>query len=222
MTTPSRKPSIKLIDGKATTTSLEIAKHFGKEHCRVLRSIENLECSKEFHAANFGVMSNTIEVGSGAKRQQKTYSITKDGFMFLAMGFTGKEAAQWKEKFIEAFNALELRVNQRATSGKPVAKALPNLDKKRYNYPRKLLEQAWFTTPERRASLNLSMLVSQNFSSPLMSLLADLETDGHDVSGPKDELIALREALVRSDEAFKEIWETALAAQHMPASTAKD
>ena len=32
--------------------------------------------------------------------------MTKDGFTFLAMGFTGKEAAKWKEAYINAFNAM--------------------------------------------------------------------------------------------------------------------
>lgn len=221
MTTPSTKPSIKLIDGKATTTSLEIAKHFGKQHYRVLRSIENLECSKEFHAANFGVMTNTIEVGNGAKRQQKTYSITKDGFMFLAMGFTGKEAAQWKEKFIEAFNALELRVNQRTASVKPVAKALPNPENKRYNYPRHLLEQEYFTSPTRSAKLSISMLGNEKeFSSTLLNLLLELKMDGHNVHAPYDEYMAMREAIIKANRAMDEILHIALKATAQPASTA--
>jgi hypothetical protein len=35
------------------------------------------------------------------------YRITRDGFVFLAMGFTGAKAAQWKEAFMAAFEALE-------------------------------------------------------------------------------------------------------------------
>lgn len=30
--------------------------------------------------------------------------MTKDGMMFLAMGFTGQKAAEWRERFIAAFN----------------------------------------------------------------------------------------------------------------------
>lgn len=33
--------------------------------------------------------------------------MTRDGFSILAMGFTGKAAMEWKEKFIAAFNAME-------------------------------------------------------------------------------------------------------------------
>ena len=41
------------------------------------------------------------------------YRITRDGFAFLAMGFTGKKAAAWKEKFLEAFNAMEAELTRR-------------------------------------------------------------------------------------------------------------
>lgn len=219
MTTPSRKPAIKLIDGKATTTSLEIAKHFGKQHYRVLRAIKAIECSQEFSAANFGVADYLDEQG----KPRKAYTITKDGFMFLAMGFTGKEAAQWKEKFIEAFNALELRVNQRTTSGKPVAKALPNPENKRYNYPRHLLEQEYFTSPTRSAKLSISMLGNEKeFSSTLLNLLLELKMDGHNVHAPYDEYMAMREAIIKANRAMDEILHIVLKATAQPASTAKD
>lgn len=35
------------------------------------------------------------------------YEITRDGFVFLCMGFTGAAAAQWKERYINAFNQME-------------------------------------------------------------------------------------------------------------------
>lgn len=35
------------------------------------------------------------------------YYIAKDGFVFLAMGFTGKIAAKFKEAYINAFNEME-------------------------------------------------------------------------------------------------------------------
>ncbi|MGI9701007.1 Rha family transcriptional regulator [Pseudomonas aeruginosa] len=33
--------------------------------------------------------------------------MTRDGFTFLCMGFTGEEAARWKEAYINAFNKME-------------------------------------------------------------------------------------------------------------------
>ena len=45
------------------------------------------------------------------------YLISKKGFSLLAMGFTGKKAAEWKEKYIAAFNNNDR--GDRATSQNP-------------------------------------------------------------------------------------------------------
>lgn len=49
------------------------------------------------------------------------FEITQDGFAFLAMGFTGKRAAQFKEWFIEQFNSMraQLRLLQPVVSCPP-------------------------------------------------------------------------------------------------------
>lgn len=129
MKTPSRKPSVKLVHGQAITTSLKIADVFGKRHNDVLRTIANLECSEEFRQRNFALTSYEAKQPNGGTRSLPMYTITRDGFAFLASGFTGKEAAQWKEKYIAAFNELERRALDRAAARrlpKPAApKALP-------------------------------------------------------------------------------------------------
>lgn len=89
------------------TTSLIVAQAFEKEHKDVLKAISNLECSDDFRERNFALSSYTAETGNGTVREYPAYRITRDGFAFLAMGFTGKKAALWKEKFLEAFNAME-------------------------------------------------------------------------------------------------------------------
>lgn len=89
--------------GKDVTTSLIIAEVFGKEHNKVCRDIENLSCSSEFNTANFGVISYIDSRG----REQKAFDITKDGFSFLVMGYNGKKASEFKEKFINEFNKRE-------------------------------------------------------------------------------------------------------------------
>ena len=93
-------------DGKSTTTSKIIAEVFGKTHRHTMRAIENLDCSDEFRKANFGLSSYT----SSQNKKHACYRITRDGFMFLAMGFTGKEAAKWKEAYIKAFNEMESHI----------------------------------------------------------------------------------------------------------------
>ena len=39
---------------------------------------------------------------NGGKRKHKSYRLTRDGFTLLAMGFTGKEAMQWKVAYLTA------------------------------------------------------------------------------------------------------------------------
>ncbi len=57
-------------------------------------------------------MENEVEIGLGKTRQETMYRITRDGFVFLAMGFTGTKAAQFKEAYINAFNQMEKQLNE--------------------------------------------------------------------------------------------------------------
>ena len=95
-------------------TSPELAERFGKRHDDILKAIRNLECSGEFILRNFAEITYTDNRG----RQQPMYEITRDGFAMLAMGFTGRRAMAWKEKYILAFSAMEaaLRVAAPALS----------------------------------------------------------------------------------------------------------
>jgi len=90
-------------DHKITTTTTIIAEAFQKPHKDVLAKIKNLDCSEDFNQRNF----SPVEYKAGNGQMQPAYEITKDGFMFLVMGFTGKRAAEWKENFINAFNAMQ-------------------------------------------------------------------------------------------------------------------
>lgn len=103
------KPRIAVIDGEPTTTSLAVAEHFGKNHFDVLRSVKNLECSEQFNERNFAFVEYTD--AKGEKRPM--YRMTKNGFAFLVMGFTGKKAAQWKEAYIHAFDSMDRELSRR-------------------------------------------------------------------------------------------------------------
>lgn len=91
---------------QAMTSNLLVAKEFGKEHNKVMRDINNLACSQEFRAANFGESSYVSEQG----KEFPMFTMTKDGFSFLVMGYTGKKAAQFKEAYINAFNKMESEI----------------------------------------------------------------------------------------------------------------
>lgn len=104
---PTIEDIIQAEDGVPFTTSLSIARAFGKEHKDVLRAISNLECSPDFRERNFALSSYTAETGNGTIREYPAYRLTRDGFAILAMGFNGQKAVAWKERFLEAFNAME-------------------------------------------------------------------------------------------------------------------
>lgn len=98
-------------DGNATARvdSLVVARVFGKSHDKVIRDIQNLDCSAEFNAANFGDITYKDSRG----RKQKAISMTRDGFTFLVMGYRGKKAAQFKEAYIKRFNEMEALIKTR-------------------------------------------------------------------------------------------------------------
>ncbi|MCM1225164.1 MAG: Rha family transcriptional regulator, partial [Lachnospiraceae bacterium] len=92
-------------DGKDTARvdSLSVARFFEKEHKNVLRDIEKLDCSNEFRLLNFELSSYRNE----QNKKQPCYCMTRDGFVFLVMGYRGKKAAYYKELYIKKFNAME-------------------------------------------------------------------------------------------------------------------
>ncbi|EEI7791902.1 peptidase [Salmonella enterica] len=101
------QPEIRIINGQAVTSSQDVADYFIKRHDNVIQKIKNLECSSKFAALNFKESEYTDATG----RKLPCYNITRDGFAFLAMGFTGKRAAQFKEAYINAFNQMEKQLS---------------------------------------------------------------------------------------------------------------
>lgn len=86
-------------------TSLEVSNRFGKRHDNIMQAIKNLDCSDQYRLLNFKeTVYNRPNPSGGAPIQTKMYEMTKDGLVFLVMGFTGKQAAAWKERYIDAFN----------------------------------------------------------------------------------------------------------------------
>ena len=120
--TPEFCPNLAVINGQVKTTSLKIAEHFGKQHKSVVRAIQNLECSPEFAERNFAMSKYQVTGGKNSAREEEMYELTRDGFTFLAMGFTGKQAAQWKEAYILAFNRMESELQSKPSAPQP---ALP-------------------------------------------------------------------------------------------------
>lgn len=97
---------IKYENNQMLVSSLEVAKNFGKEHKNVLQTIGNLVAE---NSATKSMIYETSYKNRG--RQYPMYYMNRDGFSLLVMGFTGKEALEWKMKYIQAFNEMEQKLN---------------------------------------------------------------------------------------------------------------
>ena len=129
------EPFLKVKSGVVLTNSIDVAENFGKQHKHVLEKIREIgqpeirhtrkkngrskikETTKtpalkneggcdemeKFFKTNFFLSTYLDE----QFRKQPKYEMTRDGFSFLVMGFTGQKANLWKIKYINAFNAME-------------------------------------------------------------------------------------------------------------------
>lgn len=97
-------------NGVLMVSSRKVAENFGKQHKNVMQAVRNLECSDDFNRLNF----QPVEYLDAKGEARTEYGMTRDGFTFLVMGFTGKEAAACKERYIAAFNAMEERLRTTA------------------------------------------------------------------------------------------------------------
>lgn len=116
---------VRLSGDRIVVTSLDICNHFGKQHKDVLRAIGVLDCSDAFRQRNFAPTVYPRQNPSGGRPiEARMFEITRDGFVFLCMGFTGSKAAIWKERYIEAFNKMEAALRAPAPAVRPEPAAL--------------------------------------------------------------------------------------------------
>lgn len=111
----TESPKVFFSNGRLVTTSQAVADYFDKQHKHVLAKIDTLDCSPEFTSANFSAHVENQMIGI-AEREIRYFEITKDGFMFLVMGFTGKKAARLKEAYIAKFNHMEAELSKPVTA----------------------------------------------------------------------------------------------------------
>lgn len=122
-------PSIKILEeikmdeiilqnknGKVLVSSRDVAEHFNKKHSEVIYALEG-RIDKDGTVKNNGILMSgnsqlsqmfmKTEYKDSMNRTKYEYLMNRDGFSLLCMGFTGKEALEWKLKYIEAFNKME-------------------------------------------------------------------------------------------------------------------
>lgn len=99
---------IKYQDSQMLVSSVEVAKNFNKKHKNVLKTIHELMGVAQNSASLF---YETSYIHEQNKQEFPMYYMNRDGFSLLVMGFTGKEALEWKMKYIKAFNEMEQKLN---------------------------------------------------------------------------------------------------------------
>lgn len=112
---------VQIIDRQVVVSSRQVAEKFGKEHKHVLDSVREI-LKAENSAVRF-FQENMYKV-EGNNKSYPEYLMNRDGFTLLAMSFTGKEALQWKLKYIAAFNKMEELLKEQEVIPKDLPAAL--------------------------------------------------------------------------------------------------
>ena len=102
-------PAITVCNGLAAVLTTNIAEVFEKNHRHVLRDVEEIiQRTPEDRRGNFipVELERPSNLGKGIVKY-KAYALTKAGFTFLAMGFTGEKADRFKWAYIDEFDRME-------------------------------------------------------------------------------------------------------------------
>jgi Rha family phage regulatory protein len=195
-------PEIIVRRGRPTTTTKAVAAFFTKQHQHVTQRVESLDCSEQFLTSNFSLVPYEHNGNT-----YKMYEMTKNGFVFLVMGFTGKRAAAFKEAYIAEFDRMEAELASARLPGSLAdlagSAATANLSKLVDKLERIIHEGEFipggsravkYAIPPNRkhAKTIINDFLSIDDSSPLYSLLTLLERDGHDVKSVSQEVDAIR------------------------------
>lgn len=86
---------------------MQVAQEFGKRHKIVLRDVRELDCSDDFRKLNFVPTFQKVDMPNGGTRKEPIVLMTRNGFFFLVMGYTGQKAAIVKEAIIKRFDEME-------------------------------------------------------------------------------------------------------------------
>lgn len=109
---PDLFPETLLVDkdgSRIFTTAVKVAEEFKRRHDDVLKVI-NAVVKRTTDPVRLRNFAESSYLNRQAKRQPM-YELSRDGFVFITMGFTGPEADAWKWKFLDAFNAMEAQLH---------------------------------------------------------------------------------------------------------------
>lgn len=130
------KELIEVKKQQAVTTSVKVAKHFGKRHEKILTKIDrllddSLTQNEVQDSTQISIIDDIIDLTISLEevknmffessykgkdgKEHRMYFMNKDGFSLLVMGFTGRRALQWKLNYIKAFDKMISLLMERNT-----------------------------------------------------------------------------------------------------------
>lgn len=101
---------IAVTNGTPTTTTLDIAEVYGKQHAHVLRIVRQrmAEAPEAWRLSNFGeTVIERPNPSGGAPIQSPVIRLTKKGFHFVVGKFTGAKAVAHQIAFADEFERME-------------------------------------------------------------------------------------------------------------------
>ena len=102
----------------AVCDSLQVAEKFGKRHDKLIAEIRRMygELIGKRTPRNGGAKFFFESTYENRGKRYPMFLMTRDGFSLLVMGFTGKNALEWKLQYIRAFNQMEKLIQEKSTA----------------------------------------------------------------------------------------------------------
>ena len=102
----------------AVCDSLQVAEKFGKRHDKLIAEIRRMygELIGKRSPQNGGAKFFFESTYENRGKHYPMFLMTRDGFSLLVMGFTGKNALEWKLQYIRAFNQMEKLIQEKSTA----------------------------------------------------------------------------------------------------------
>ena len=99
---------VHMFKNQVVVSSVQLAEHFDKRHCDILRLLNALlrSANKQRLSKHFFKSNYKDETG----KNNTMYLMDRDGFSLLVMSFKGEKALKLKLDFIDAFNAMEQEI----------------------------------------------------------------------------------------------------------------
>ena len=107
-----------LKNNAAVCDSLQVAEKFGKRHDKLIAEIRRMygELIGKRTPRNGGAKFFFESTYENRGKRYPMFLMTRDGFSLLVMGFTGKNALEWKLQYIRAFNQMEKLIQEKSTA----------------------------------------------------------------------------------------------------------